>query len=347
MNPIQIPITFFDIFNSYSSSSHAEMIHFCCSLHLLLVSVQEELRNMTLSRRDFLSLAGQLVGGWLLVWSQQSSLQDRAQMLADMGELAERLEHLGFEDLEAYDRDRAPASSGRANARLIEPELMEIGHFNEISPRAYSFDENKYAPSRRKLAPGEWDRTNRHMPIKIDQEVINKPGERSPEALQRVVEYTRFNTPRYVAAPGERVSMCNIAAWDWSRALQLHLPHWIGETEMSANMLFRWVSHPQAGGVYGEGWQPVGIQAAKLLANHGIPVFALAENPQPGRHGHVAMVYPNKNLTGSANTDSVYFASVANGRSRGGNGIKKLESTFRWLKPTFFVHKADFILFRD
>jgi hypothetical protein len=59
------------------------------------------------------------------------------------------------------------------------------------------------------------------------------------------------------------------------------------------------------------------------------------------------MVYPNKNLTGSPDDASVYFASVANGRSGGGNGIKKLESTFRWLKPTFFVHKVDFILFQN
>jgi hypothetical protein len=106
-------------------------------------------------------------------------------------------------------------------------------------------------------------------------------------------------------------------------------------------MLFRWISHPQAGGVYGEGWQPVNARAAQLLANRGIPVFALVENPNPRRHGHVCMVYPS--LTNNPSIEP-YFATVANGRTRGGNGIKTLRNTFRWLTPTYFVHKLDFIV---
>jgi hypothetical protein len=138
--------------------------------------------------------------------------------------------------------------------------------------------------------------------------------------------------------------MCNIAAWDWSRALQVHLPHWIGATEMSANMLFRWISQPQAGGIYGEGWQPIKQKAAQLLANRGIPVFALVENSTPGRHGHVCMVYPSP----TKNPDvEPLFASVSNGRSRGGNGIKSLSNTFRWRSPTYFVHKLDFIVYQN
>jgi hypothetical protein len=223
-------------------------------------------------------------------------------------------------------------------------ELDKIGRFSEISPRHFVFDENKYSSPKRKLPPAEWSDINRHIPIKIDLEVINKPGERSPAAIKRVVDYTQFNNPRYVAARGERVTMCNIAAWDWSRALQVHLPHWIGETEMSANMLTRWISHPQAGGTYGEGWQPIKARAAQLLANRGVPVFALAENPNPRRHGHVCMVYPS--LTNDPAVEP-YFASVANGRSLGGNGIKTLRNTFRWLKPTYFVHKLDFIVHQN
>jgi hypothetical protein len=42
-----------------------------------------------------------------------------------------------------------------------------------------------------------------------------------------------------------------------------------------------------------------------------------------------------------------YFATVNNGRWRGGNGIKNLEGTFRRFKPTYFVHKVDFILHRE
>ena len=239
------------------------------------------------------------------------------------------------------ERDRSEITLSPENQAVLD----ETGYFNDISPAKFLFDEHKYSAPKRKLKPAEWSRSNRHLPIEIDPVVINKPGERNPEALKRVVEYTPFNSPRYVAAPGERASMCNIAAWDWSRALQLHLPHWIDETEMSANMLYRWISHSQAGGVYGEGWQPVKASAARILASLGIPVFALAENSVPGRHGHVAMVYPQEvSPQADRNAAGIYFASVSNGRSRGGNGIKSLQSTFRRLKPTYFVHKHDFIL---
>jgi hypothetical protein len=142
--------------------------------------------------------------------------------------------------------------------------------------------------------------------------------------------------------------MCNIAAWDWSRALQVHLPHWMGETELSTNMLFRWISHPEAGGVRGEGWQSINATVAQLLANLGIPVFALAQNPNPARRGHVALVYPKDPIVRSWSGDiEPTFASVSNGRRWGSNGIKGLNSTFRRLSPTYFVHKIDFVVFQD
>jgi hypothetical protein len=287
---------------------------------------------------------------------QASNFWEMTRILAEMGE-AKDLDRAGDRGLQDGGLDRqVPESSGtvglEVNESRVEIQLTtltegerllgKIGYFNDISPEAFVFDEKKYAPSKRQLELSEWDRTNRHLPIEIDPGVINKPGQRSPGALKRVVEYTKFNNPRYVAAPGERVTMCNIAAWDWSRALQLHLPHWIGETEMSANMLYRWISHPQAGGIYGEGWQPVDSRAAQLLANRGIPVFALAENTTPGRHGHVALVFPVEDQS-----VGLTFASVSNGRWRGANGIKSLQNTFRRLTPTFFIHKVDFILHRD
>ena len=88
--------------------------------------------------------------------------------------------------------------------------------------------------------------------------------------------------------------------------------------------------------------------AARLLAVRGIPVFALAENPRKGRHGHVALVYPGNLAPGEDGTvEELYFASVSNGRSRSGNGIKSFGNTFRWLRPTFFVNKIDFVVHRD
>lgn len=317
---------------------------------------------MALSRKEFLNLLGSLVGGWALAMPKRFNIGELARIVVELGDPREQQEYVDVKGIEAYndgmDKHLSHSSNTIGSKRDVplwkreipaiqegDRVLKEIGYFNEISPEKFVFDENKYSHPKRQLAPSEWASTNRHLPIKIDPGVINKPGERRPRALMQVVEYTQFDTPRYVAAPGERVTMCNIAAWDWSRALQLHLPHWVGETEMSANMLFRWISHPQAGGIYGEGWQPIQAKAAQLLANRGIPVFALAESTVPGRHGHVAMVYPHyKMFQGVYNDAGLYFASVNNGRSRGGNGIKSLGNTFRRLKPSYFVHKDDFIV---
>jgi hypothetical protein len=296
------------------------------------------------------------MGGWVLAMPKPATIGEMARILVAMSDLEEQRDLVGVEDKVMHDSGtdcgipRSSTTPGSGECEIcITPDsknvLDEIGYFNDISPGAFVFDENKYSPPKRNLKPSEWKRTNRHLPIKIDPSVVNKPGERSPQALKQVVEYTQFRSPRYVAAPGERVSLCNIATWDWSRALQVHLPHWIGNTEMSANMLFRWISHPQAGGVYGEGWQPVKASAAQLLANRGVPVFALVEHPVPGRHGHVAMVYPDNTAFQADHTlVGITFATVINGRSRGGNGIKSLQDTFRRFTPTYFVHKNDFIV---
>jgi hypothetical protein len=292
------------------------------------------------------------MGGWAMTLPEQSDLDKIAQIWRAMNTPADPMSaddssggnYFNPSPSTESEKDFLDRKRGRINGSKDLSELEKIGRFSEISPRYYVFDENKYSQSKRKLEPAEWKTTNRHMPIKIEPSAINKPGERSPEAIKRVVDYTQFHNPRYVAASGERVTMCNIAAWDWSRALQVHLPHWIGETEMSANMLFRWISHPQAGGIYGEGWQPVNARAAQLLANRGIPVFALSENPNPRRHGHVCMVYPS--LTDNPDLEP-YFATVANGRTRGGNGIKTLRNTIRSLTPTYFVHKLDFIVYQE
>lgn len=290
---------------------------------------------MSVSRRGFLNLLGSIVGGWLVASPRSGAIGGVAKFLDQMGEWHEQGE---------LDKAEYAHSEEEEVDRLLE----KVGYFNDVSSRAFVFDEHKYSPPKRELEPSEWSATNRHLPIELDPGVINKPGERSPQALKRALAYVPFDSPRYVATPGERATMCNIAAWDWSRALSLHLPHWMGTTEMSANMLYRWISHSQAGGVYGEGWQPVPASAGRLLARRGIPVFALAENPRKGRHGHVALVYPGNPASRTDGTEGeLYLASISNGRSRGGNGIKSFGNTFRWLRPTFFVHKIDFVVHRD
>lgn len=315
---------------------------------------------MGLSRKEFLKILGGMVGGWVV--TLPTPFEHMARTLDRLGSLGEDQYTFALEDTESHGSETNSQVLRSSSRRVSKADrgfwkreftyfseseriLKESGYFAKTSPQYFIFDENKYSSPKRKIDPSEWDSTNRHLPIKIDPGVINKPGERSSQALKRVMDYTKFNNPRYVAEPGERVTMCNIAAWDWSRALQLHLPHWIGTTEMSANMLFRWISQPNAGGAYGEGWQPVNANVAQLLAYRGIPVFAMAENPRPGRHGHVALVYPQNPTPQLDDLDAVpYFASVNNGRSHGGNGIKSLNNTFRWLTPTYFVHKHDFIV---
>ncbi|UCE00006.1 MAG: hypothetical protein JSV42_04610 [Chloroflexota bacterium] len=311
---------------------------------------------MTISRREFLYFAANLIGGWALTWRKRSFFEVESNSLFTVSGSVRRED---LREIEGLADDQKSVGS-QVNEQSTDWDSMsqyddinpgmkkfldQVGYFNPASPTSYVFDENKYSDSKRKLMPHEWDSTNRHLPIRIDPKVVNRPGERSPEALMRVVEYTGFENPRYVAAPGERVTMCNIAAWDWSRALQLHLPHWIGDTEMSANMLYRWITHPEAGGIYGEGWQPIILTTARVLASLGIPVFALAENTVPKRHGHVAMVYPQETAQEISLSDvSIFFATVNNGRTRGGNGIKSLGNTFRRLTPAYFVHRRDFIV---
>jgi hypothetical protein len=328
-----------------------------------LSSKSEVMSEMGLSRREFLNIVGYLVGGWVLSMHKGNSTRDIARILLNMnksGELQgvaeEQLSHELTGNLDCRlvnsstmtDWEKEICQEVATRNPQSESPLETIGEFSAINPRDFTFDEDKYALQKRQLERKDWGRNNRHLPILIDPRIINKPGERNPQALKMVVAYTPFNNPRYVAGPGERVSMCNIAAWDWSRALQVHLPHWIGDTEMSANMLYRWISHPQAGGIFGEGWQPVSQIGAQLLANLGIPVFALVENTKPGRHGHVALVYPeDPKSKNDEMSDGPYFASIVNGRSRGGNGIKDFRSAFRRLTPTYFVHKHDFIVFQD
>jgi hypothetical protein len=317
------------------------------------------------SRRDFLKFIGSLIGGWIITIPKAKTIGNMAGILDQPSKTNRQLDIFEAENIDSPGNageycipnsltsvysEQDVCNRQKPGTAIPEDEriLGEIGYFNEISPDNFIFNENKYSMLQRELEPSVWSATTRHLPIKIDPEVINRPGERSAEALRQVIAYTGFDNPRYVAARGERVTMCNIAAWDWSRALQVHLPHWIGETETSANMLYRWISHKQAGGIYGEGWQPVNKRGAQLLADRGVPVFALAENTRPGRHGHVALVYPKKSSDGeNQRSEELYFASVANGRSRGGNGIKGFGRTFPWLKPTYFVHKHDFIVYQD
>lgn len=275
---------------------------------------------MTVSRREFIELLGGLIGGGVLALSEYSRAGAAVRCLAAVA--------------------CGPTDVGR---RV----LANVGAFNTTSPERFHFDEGKYGHRLREIERPDWQATNRHLPIAIPAEVRNRPGERSPDALAEVVAYTGFKHPRYVAQPGERASMCNIAAWDWSRALRVHLPHWMGETEMSANMLARWIAAPTAGGAHGEGWQSVNSTVAQLLADRGVPVFALAENPSPGRHGHVALVYPREAEARSmVGVGEPIFATVKSGRGRRSNGIMGLSRAFRWLQPTYYVHRSDFIVHR-
>jgi hypothetical protein len=124
---------------------------------------------------------------------------------------------------------------------------------------------------------------------------------RSPDALRQTLAQFDLTDPRYLpgtfGCPGTR---CNVALWDYSRAMSASIPHWIDTCgremppdvhkyrELSAAGQIGWLR------VFGEeeGWFPCSPKQARVMANMGRPVVAGWVNPLEGKPSHVAMLLP-------------------------------------------------------
>ena len=90
--------------------------------------------------------------------------------------------------------------------------------------------------------------------------------------------------------PGSGETWCNVALWDWTRALGCEIPHWVGEPphrhELNANGVCLWLRTTGAR----EGWTRAGAAEARDHAARGGVAVAVWEDPDG--HGHVAILRP-------------------------------------------------------
>lgn len=118
---------------------------------------------------------------------------------------------------------------------------------------------------------------------------LSAPAPRTPEQLAAVIDSADVERhPRY--QPGHGATWCNVALWDWTRALGCEIPHWVGEPphrrELSANGVCLWL---RTIGQH-QGWTRATADEAREHAALGGVSVVVWENPDG--HGHVAIVRP-------------------------------------------------------
>jgi hypothetical protein len=119
--------------------------------------------------------------------------------------------------------------------------------------------------------------------------ITNSPGMRSPEALRAVVaQFDVEVNPRY--ARTDSTTWCNIFAWDVTTALGCEIPHWDldHENEYNVNATLKWLETEG----YFSGWQEIDAKGALEQSTLGCPVVAVWKNPNPVKHGHIAVLLP-------------------------------------------------------
>lgn len=91
--------------------------------------------------------------------------------------------------------------------------------------------------------------------------------------------------------PKDGQTFCNIFLWDVTRALACEIPYWWLRRELSANDQFAWMMDE---GISRHEWWPVADadEAGRRAREDGVPTVAMWRNP--GGHGHVAIVRPNR-----------------------------------------------------
>lgn len=98
--------------------------------------------------------------------------------------------------------------------------------------------------------------------------------------------------------PRDRLTFCNIFAWDVTSAMYAEIPHWVtgpdqrpswpasSARELRANQL----KEPLDAGRWG--WSPCSEAHAMVMAAAGHPAVVLWQNPDEEASGHIAMVEP-------------------------------------------------------
>lgn len=127
-------------------------------------------------------------------------------------------------------------------------------------------------------------------------DLVTCPGLRSAALLDQVID--QFDIPharRYLPNPG---TLCNIASWDVTRALGCEIPHWLYGKEQNVNATQAWLlsAEGQAAG-FGEIIGPDAQTLAAAMTARGECVVVLYFNPDPTKHGHIASMRSNGNIT--------------------------------------------------
>jgi hypothetical protein len=138
--------------------------------------------------------------------------------------------------------------------------------------------------------------------LPVSAPICGGAGQRSAPLLERIIaQFQVERNPRYeprdINGDGEEETWCNIALWDWTKALGAEIPHWVSTAgspvapgrgdELTANKTVRWLR--DHGADYG--WRPCkSADAAAEHASAGRPVVAAWLNE--GGIGHVAIVRP-------------------------------------------------------
>lgn len=143
-------------------------------------------------------------------------------------------------------------------------------------------------------SPARWKPVRNH-------EITGKPGVRSFYTTIDLIRQFHVETnPRYLRTPAD--TFCNIFVTDVLEAAGVLAPrHWsdpvsgmptpVGSgEELSANKLNAWFE--KFGTEFG--WKRASTSVARVSANAGLIVVAVASNPNPKRSGHVAIVRPDE-----------------------------------------------------
>lgn len=160
--------------------------------------------------------------------------------------------------------------------------------------------------------------TDTHINLEIDAPIQNRPGQRSADAYNSVLDQFGVQAnPRYAERGGN--TYCNVFVRDATRAMGCEIP------PNKAEDMTRWLQ--QQGPA--NGWKEVSPDEAQRLANEGKPAVAayLGNDSEPG---HVAMIRPRQ----EGDTTAIVIAQAG----AKNDNYMPLREGFGSREVHFFVH---------